>query len=366
MHVCYLGPKSCPPKIGGIEVFVFEIGRRLASKGVEVTVLTAARADEVVAEQVEGMNVRRIRALDNRHTLKVSMIPGQLIAASRLKPDVLHANDPPSGVMALTRMGWSKVVFTVHGVGVSPSEWPSPIRQGGRLLQRIATRGADVLTVTDDVTATRLVKDREQVLVIPPGVDVHQFRVGAHPMPPGYDAEKINLLFAGRLTKVKGVDLLVEGVKLLPPEILGKLKITVIGDGPMAPLVHILAADLQNVTWFRYVPHSSIAPYFTNANLFIVPSRSEGLPISMLEAMSSGVPVISSLVGGIGSYFSDDHLTRIGSLTPKGIAEAIEFAVSNQPVVKRKARHACELVRSNFSWDRIAEEYLRIYQSISK
>lgn len=364
MHVCYAGPKSCPPEIGGIEVFVFEIGRRLASKGIKISVLVPGKKGSAKNDEVEGMRVRNVAAINNRYALKVSMMPQLLKAASRMKPDIFHANDAPSGVVGLARKHWKKTVFTVHGIGVGISEWPFPMRQGARLMQRIATRGADAVTTTDHFTAAWLRKDRDEIYVIPPGVDTQRFQAGAFPSPPCYDSEKTNLLFAGRLTRVKGVDLLVDALRLIPSEDLEKLNVTIIGEGPLAPLVREAARDLKNVHWLRSIPHADIPPYFTNADFFVMPSRSEGLPISMLEAMSSGVPVIGSVVGGISSYFDDNHLNVIGSLTPEGVAQAVLLSISNRSVAEQKARTACQLVRSNFSWDRIAERYLQVYQEL--
>ena len=358
MHICLVGAKSCPPEIGGIEVFAFEIGRRLVSNGAKVTVIVPRRDSLKETELVDGISVRRIRALNNRHVLKVSMMPEVLRVAARIEPDVFHANDPPSGVVSLMSSRWRSRVLTVHGMGVIPSEWSTPFRQGGLLLQRIAVKGATAVTTTDARTASMLSGLRKDVVVIPSGVDTRLFRKGAASRPNSLEVGRTNILYVGRLTMGKGFDMLIGSLDHLRPDILAEIRLTVIGDGPLARIV----TAAKSVNWIGEVLHKDIPPYLANADLLVIPSRSEGLPISMLEAMSSGLPVVSTMVGGIGTYFNDDHLTRIETLTPEGVARAIERAIDSRNLIESKAKTARELVESQFSWDRVADMYLRLYE----
>ena len=366
MRVCLAGAKSCPPIIGGIEVFVYEIGRRLASAGVDVTVIVPRRENERKQEEVDGISVRRVRSIPSRHLLKVSMMPGVLRVGSDEKPDVFHANDPPSGIVALAWSRWKSSVFTVHGAGVSPSEWPTPFRQGGRILQGLAAKGADVVTTTDGATAKLLGRYRDEVIVIPPGVDTQLLKKIGRSRPEVARDDRINILFVGRLTEVKGIDILFEGLSHISPEVAKRLALTVIGDGPLAAVVRNHASNRPEVNWIGQVPHAGIPAYFAKADLLVMPSRSEGLPITMLEAMSTGLPVVATTVGGIATHFDDRHLMRIGTLTPQGVAQAIEQAIENADEMTRRAKAARELVESEFSWDKVAEAYRQLYARIAK
>ena len=366
MHICLAGAKSCPPVIGGIEVFIFEVGRRLVSKGAEVTVIVPRGKDQKKTETVDGISVRRISAIRNRYSLKVSMMPGELRIGAEVRPDVFHANDPPSGIVSLLSNRWKSRVLTVHGIGVSPSEWPTPFRQGGRFLQSIAVGGATVVTTTDEATATMLREIRKEVVVIPPGVDTKMFGRATYSRPDIFDADRVNILFIGRLTRVKGIDLLLESLDLIKTDILARIRLTVIGSGPLATAVQRYGTTRHQVRLVGEVPHKDIPNYLAHADLLVMPSRSEGLPISMLEAMSSGLPVVATTVGGIGTYFDDRHLMRIESLTAQGVADAIEHAVENKSLMEGRARTARNLVESQFSWDRVAEAYLRLYEEITR
>ena len=366
MHICIAGAKSCPPEIGGIEVFAFEIGRRLVSSGVKVTVIVPRKKNQKKTEDVEGISVRRIWAINNRHALKVSMMPEELRVAAETRPDVFHANDPPSGVVSLLSSRWKASVLTVHGMGVIPSEWSTPFRQGGILLQRLAVKGATVVATTDRRTASLIGEYRKDVVVIPSGVDTQMFRKGTHSRPNSFEDGRVNILFVGRLTRGKGFDLLIDSLGCMRPDILARVKLSVIGDGPLAKAVEESKVPTGTVNWIGEIQHRDTPPFFANADLLVVPSRSEGLPISLLEAMSASLPVVSTTVGGIGTYFDDEHLTKIESITPDGVAKAIERAIDNRVLTQEKARTARELVESRFSWDRITAMYLRLYEESLK
>lgn len=350
--------------MGGIEVFTYEIGRRLAANGAEVTVIVPRAPRLSTEEQVEGMRVVRIRAMPNRFSLKASMVPCEVLEAIKVQPDIFHANDPASGIVGLLRLGWRGCVLTVHGVGFSKTEWPTPFRQGGILLQRFAIEGADVVVSTDSMTASMLKDYKGDLRIIPPGVDTSIFSQGLHQRPDGFDPDKINILHVGRLTKVKGTDLLIESLKLLSRETLDSISIKIIGTGPLSPLVAKAAKSFPSVQWLGGLPHRDIPPYLANADMLVLPSRSEGIPISMLEAMACMVPVVGTSVGGISTYFDERHFVRIADTTAEAVAAALESAVRERTSLARKAAEAKALIDSQFSWDKVTKQYMALYEEI--
>lgn len=364
MRICLVGSKSCPPVIGGIEVFTYEIGRRLAANGAEVTVIVPRAPQLRREEQLEGMRIVRVRAMRNRFSLKASMAPHQILEAARIQPDIFHANDPACGVVGLLRLGWRNCVLTVHGIGFSQTEWPTPFRQGGIRLQKLAVEGSDVVTCTDGVTASMLKNYRDDLRVIPPGVDTLIFSRGRHQRPEAFEHGKLNILHVGRLTKVKGTDILIESLGLLSKDTMDSISLKIIGTGPLSPLVAKAAKLHSSVQWLGEMPHDRIPPYLTNADMLIMPSRSEGVPISMLEAMASMVPVLCTSVGGIGYYFDERHFVKIADTTAEAVAVAVESAVRERTSTVRKAAEAKALIDSQFSWDVVTKQYVESYEEI--
>jgi glycosyltransferase involved in cell wall biosynthesis len=362
MHVCIAGSKSCPPRIGGIEVFSFEIGKRLASRGINTTLIASRWPGEPSREEIHGIDVRRVWTLRQRHILKISTLPSLLRVVKAIKIDVFHANDPVSGLVPALVSDVGRSILTIHGLGMSEAEWSFPFRQGGRLLQRVSLAKNTVVTTTDVRTASEFAMFRKDIRVIPTGVDTDAFRRGAHERPACLDGSRTNILFAGRLTAVKGFDILVKSLCELPQEFRDRIRLTVIGDGPLANLLGASGPCGSLVNWLGEIPHERIPPYFTNADLFVMPSRSEGLPISILEAMSSGLPVVTTGVGGISELFDERHFTRIAECSPKAVADAIVRALEDKGTSDARARNARDLVRREYSWDKVADRFLEIYK----
>jgi glycosyltransferase involved in cell wall biosynthesis len=120
-----------------------------------------------------------------------------------------------------------------------------------------------------------------------------------------------------------------------------------------------------------------VAPHLRDADLFILPSRSEGLSVALLEAMSHGIPCIASNVGGNGELLGakDEGIPAGGYLLAKngllvnpddvkGLSEAILYFVRNQNLREEMGRRSREFVKKNYSIDWVAERYVALYRSI--
>ena len=333
--------------------------------GFDVTVVAQKHDGQSDRDEIEGIHVRRVSAVPNRFLLKVSMMPGQLRVAHECAPEILHANDPSGGLLGPLHAGWKKYVLTVHGIGVSASEWPQPFRSGARLMQRLSVKGANAVTTTDTNTAHYLKTYREDVTIIPTGVDVDRFSRGRYDRPEILAKDKVNILFVGRLTKVKGLDLLIDSLEHLSKDAIQRIQMTIIGDGPLAQMAREASSRWGCLKVIGEIPHEMLPPFFASADLLLMPSRSEGLPITMLEAMASNLPVLSTGVGGISSYFDDRHYTKIATLSPADVARSIDFALAQGKELEKKASAARSRVVDEFSWDFVARRFAEVYRAQS-
>lgn len=361
MHICVTGPKTCPPEIGGIEVFGYEVGRTLAGRGMRISIVCSAVGHPPGTTRLDGIDIVRIRGIPQRHLLKLSMMPGIRSAVRRLRPDIVHANDATSGYAVASMKDRPKLVVTVHGLGFSKADWAPPFRQGIEYFQTRAVERADVVVATDRRTAQEFEELRSDIRVIAPGVDVKTFSKNRYQRPAELTQDRFNILYVGRLTKVKGFDLAVRGVDAVAPIIRDRISLTVIGSGPLAESASGTKADIRLL---GELPHAKLPAYFSNADLVIQPSRSEGVPITILEAMASNTPVAATMVGGVGTCFDERHLVPITEITPTGVATAIEYAVSNADDITKRSDNAFRKVRDEFSWESVADKYQEIFRTL--
>ncbi|MGQ0567698.1 MAG: glycosyltransferase [Gemmobacter sp.] len=165
--------------------------------------------------------------------------------------------------------------------------------------------------------------------IIPMGVDVSRF----HPADRAAAAETgPRILSVGRLAAKKGLHHLLDALALVAPDLPG-VQLTIVGDGPVRPALEAQAVRLgiaDRVCFLGMLPNDTLPALFAAADLFVVPSimdetgDREGLPVSILEAAASSVPVVASDVGGI-SDFVEDAVT--GLLVPPGDAAVLARAI---------------------------------------
>jgi glycosyltransferase involved in cell wall biosynthesis len=159
------------------------------------------------------------------------------------------------------------------------------------------------------------------------------------------------VLYVGRLTKAKAVDVLVAAMRELPGE-----RLTIVGDGPERPALEQAARTLGNVRFVGRVEHARVADHLAAAKLLVLPSRQEGQPNVLMEAMARGVPVIATRVGGVPDLVAHE---RTGLLVEPddgtGLAEAIRRLSSDAAL---RARCAADGAREmqRYAWPAIVDE----------
>jgi glycosyltransferase involved in cell wall biosynthesis len=213
--------------------------------------------------------------------------------------------------------------------------------------------------------------DPNCVVVIPNGVDTERFRPASRSEARtvlGLNAEELMILFTGSLVKSKGVDTLLKAFARHPAE-LRTARLVYVGDGPEAPILETMAAELGvrgQVTLAGYRPVEELPAWYQACDMFVLPSQSEGLSISLLEALACGRPVITT-PPDIGSHDAVEHGVN-GYLCPFGDVDALAAALlepAQSPQARREAGNAARSkVERQFAWPVIAKQVKEIYGEV--
>jgi glycosyltransferase involved in cell wall biosynthesis len=184
------------------------------------------------------------------------------------------------------------------------------------MVERAGLAAADAVIVTTPELG-RHVGERvgpERIHLIPNGVDTTLFR----PVPRAV-GEARTALYAGRLSEEKNLGALLEAAAELASRV--KLQVTFIGDGPERPRLEARARQLQvSVTFLPFIEHARLGEQLAQADVFVLPSFTEGHPKVLLEAMSCGLPCIASAMGGNLSIVDDG---RTGLLFDPAVSGAL-------------------------------------------
>jgi glycosyltransferase involved in cell wall biosynthesis len=359
--------------VGGTERVVWEIATRLPRKRFEVHVWLSP--DPGVDELAEGLAARdiavdRVAEVDSRWDWKGMLGTWRRLRA--LRPQLLHLHHVwPASDRYLSMLagmaGVPHMVVTEHIVGHSHS---APQRA---LKRRELEDAAAVTTVCGAIADTLVAEygiDRARVRVVGNGADppdteaeaaaARELRqaLGARPDRPLW-------VCAARLEAQKGHDVLLTALAAHKSE--GNAFIVALaGGGSMREALECRVAELGLDEEVRFLGQlDEIGPLLAAADAVLLPSLWEGLPLTLLEAMARGRPVIASAVGGVPEVVEDGIS---GLLVPPGKPEALAAALGE---LRRRPRAADALgaaaaarVRTEFTWSRAVERFEAVYDEV--
>ncbi|MFH1036332.1 MAG: glycosyltransferase [Pseudomonadota bacterium] len=281
------------------------------------------------------------------------------------RPRVLLATwlfpDAWAGLMASRRLGLPLVV-KLHG-----SDLNSLRADPDRLpfLRQTLCQAQAVVAVSPSLAqaAAELGAPPERLHLVPNGVDQELFRPADRAtarrelgLPLGVPL----LLYVGWLVPVKGPEVALKALALTP----GAHHLVLVGDGAQRQALQALSRELGlagRVTWAGTQPHASVARYLAAADALVLPSRSEGEPNAVLEALAAGRPVVASAVGGVPGLVAEGLQ---GALVPPGDAPALAAAFDR---VLGRSWSPAELAASlaGRSWTASARALLEILQQVA-
>lgn len=370
-----------PPSIGGIQSHTLRLGQELVGRGAEVHVVTRIQPGLSPFERMAGVRVHRVGLAAARGALgSAAFVADALRAviglASAGHVQILHAHQvlsPASvGVLASPMTGLPLIV-NPHACGAFGDVGVLSATRLGRLRLRNVVSRADAF-----VAVSRQIREElldagarpESIWDITNGVDTDRFS-------PAQPAEKHVLrrvlglsegplvVFAGRLAPEKGVDVLVRAW----PQVVARVpdaRLCVVGSGSDEAQLKDLARALRvegSTTWTGGIPDT--APYVRAADLAALPSRTEGMPVALLEAMSSGVPVVATRVGGSAEVLEHG---RTGLLVPPedpdALGAAIATALLDEGAAARRAEAARAQALARHAMPIVADRHLALYQAL--
>jgi len=385
---------------GGMNVYVLELSRRLAARGIEVDIFTRATSSLVppVLEVTPGVSVRSVVA-GPLSDLAKQELPGLLCpfvrevlrteaSFPRNHYDLVHSHywlSGQVGVVVADRWGVPlahsmHTMAKVKNSSLAAGDPPEPaVRVVG---EQQVVDAADVLVANTEDEAQQLVRRYgaapDRVRVVHPGVDLDVFGAeatggrAAARVRLGLPADADVLLFAGRLQPLKGAEVLLRSVAALlagRPELRSRLVVPVVGgpsgtgaDHPDALSRLSIGLGMDDVVSF--VPPTGqhrLADWYAAASVVCVPSYSESFGLVALEAQAAGTPVLAARVGGLPVAVRDGVSgALVDGHDPRAWAHQLEQLLDHpqrlHAMGAAAARHA-----AGFGWDRTAQQTEDVY-----
>ena len=368
------------PHIGGIETVIRALRRELRRRGHEV-VHVASSASHLSSEALgyddEGViRVPAVNVLEDRLGVPYPIFSpslGHVLAREIKRADVVHAH----GLLymsSVTALRWAKFrrrgakgpvrVLTEH-VGHVPYESAlldrvesAAIRSVGRL----SVKAAETVVVLNRKVAAEIeaLGPHAPVVHIPNGIDTTLFRPAmggereALRRELGWD-DTPRVLFVGRLVAKKGLDTALAATAAAD----GAFRLVVAGPGPLQP------QGIRGVDVLGPIPSERVAELYRAADALLLPSRGEGFPVAVQEAMSSGLPVVMTNDPSYRRYLDGAGAgVRFVPTAPEVIADTLLALVSDHEEWAAAGRAVRRHARNAFAWEEAADRHERLYEEL--
>ena len=363
MNIAMFGHKCIPSRAGGVEIVVQELSARMAERGHQVTCYNRGGKSVKKQKQYRGVRLWTVPTVNLRGLAAVTSSFFASLACCVSDAEIVHIHAEGPGAMCwLPRLFGKQVIVTIHGLDWQREKWKhGPGKWYIRWGEKMAVRFAQEIIVLnrDQQRYFREVYGRETVY-IPNGASTSvrreaaqiTSRYGLHP------GEYI--LYLGRLVPEKGVHHLIGAWKLA--DIPRKLVIAGASsdtDGYVRDLKKQAGED-PRILFTGFVQEEILEELYSNAWIYVLPSELEGMPLSLLEAMSYGnccvvsdIPACTEVVGEYGFSFPQGDW--------QALARLLRQLHSDGASVERMKVLARDHVQTTYSWEKTVDATLTLY-----
>jgi rhamnosyl/mannosyltransferase len=375
-HILYIY-KDYFPVLGGIENHVRVLAEAAAARGHEVTVLVTSLDRHSHIETLNGVRVIFAARLATAASTPIS--PALFAWAARLRADIahLHFPYPPGEIANLIFRPARRTVISYHSDVVRQARI---LRFYKPILMRVLRR-ADALVIGSPPMrhSAYLSEHQTKVRLVPYGIPTARFAARpsdaelARAQAQYIDAARAGraevatplLLFVGRLRYYKGLDTLIHALPRIDARLLA------VGTGPMEGAWRALAQATgvsDRIAWLGEVPDADLPALYHLADLFVLPAShaSEAFGLVQVEAMSAGLPCVTTELGTGTSWVVQDGVT--GRIVPPGDPEALAQAIRSllaDPDLRRRMGHAgADRARAEFDERVMVDRVLGVYTSL--
>ena len=393
MNVCFVTPEYFPIS-GGTGAYVYYLSHSLQKLG--HTVHVVARHSEDSEDEFDGIKVHYRKGSGNALTRYWRFARSASKKIEELNKqigfDIIHANLPLVPSFAIPTDSAKALVCAVHSTWkgeaiVTRQSNPKELNPNekmmlrfNRLLRRYETKlmkQSDALIAVSRYTVGELTElygiEEEKIHVIYNGVDINKFK----PRPDraelrrefGLEEEKKIVLFVGRLYHRKGLEILLRSIPPIIQEF-GDVKFAISGTGfkKKEQSLRELAKQLEiedYVTFLGYVPDEKLPSLYSASDIFVLPAIYENFPFAILEAQATGLPVVSTKVGGIPEFLADkENGFLIDPGDEKQLTQRVLTLLQDPKLAEEMGRRGRKLIEEKFAWRLITSQVIDLYHKL--
>lgn len=372
LNIAMFGHKRIPSREGGIEVVIEQLCIRMVGEGHSVCCynrkghhVSGAEYDEAHRESdYKGIRIKEVPTIEKKGLAAISssFFASLLTAAGRY--DVVHIHaEGPALFCPIPKLLGKKVIVTIHGIDHKREKWKGSL--GAKLIllgEKSAVRFADEIIVLSRNAQDYFEKTYgRKTRRIPNGVSMPTIRT-ADLIVQKYGLQKDDyILYLGRIVPEKGLRCLIEAYKGVRTD-----KKLVIAGGSSDTQEFMeelkkLAEEDDRILFTGFVKGQLLEELYSNAYIYTLPSDLEGMPLSLLEAMSYGNCCLTSDIEECMEVVEDKAVT-FRKQDAADLREKLQMLCQNPDMVEKLRAGAAQYICEKYDWDRIVKETLTLYR----
>ncbi len=371
--IAMIGHKRIPSREGGVEIVVEELSKRMVSAG--HTVHAYNRKGNHVSgkeygdtnsnlSEYEGIKIIQVPTIEVKGLAALSSSFFATIKAIFGKYDVIHFHaEGPCAMLWLTHLFGIRTVATIHGLDWQRAKWGKFASSYLKFGEKIAAKYADeVIVLSKNVQQYFLDVHNRETKFIPNGIQKPSI-IEPEIIKEKWDINKDEyVLFLGRIVPEKGLDYLVDAFKNV-----NTIKKIVIAGGSsdteqFMNYIKEKAKCDERFIFTGFVEGKVLEELYSNAYIYVLPSDLEGMPISLLEAMSyencclvSDIPECTEVVENFGVSFKKGNIIDL--------SEKLQWLCDNEKIVEEYKKKACKFICNKYNWENVVKETLNLYRT---
>ena len=371
LKIAMLGHKRIPSREGGIEIVVEELATRMVAKGHCVTCynrrghhVSGAEFDGKNITEYKGVKIKSVFTIEKKGFAAVTSSFVASLHAAFGKYDVVHIHaEGPAFFSWLPKLFGKRVVVTIHGIDWKREKWKSGfgskfIHQGEKNTAKYAD---EIIILSKGVHEYFKTTYGRETIFIPNGVNRPEVRE-ADFITKRFDLHKNEyFLFLGRLVPEKGIRYLIEAFK----EVKTDKKLVIVGGASdtdeFTKELKSLAESDQRIVFTGFVQGETLDELYSNAYVYVLPSDLEGMPLSLLEAMSYGNCCVVSDIAECEEVVEDKAIVFKKS-NIEDLREKLQGCCSDGRSVIDYKETAANFICQKYDWDKVVEKTLKVYK----
>jgi len=366
MKIAILVPLFPPRWIAGTEIATYSIAKHLAKREYEVHVITSLDKGLTKDSMEEGFYAHRIGFPKVRFLGITIFWLKALFVLKKINPDVVHVQNIGMGIPGFLAKKFLRKPYVVWGQGSEvyfPWLFKKPI-------SKLALKNANaVIALTEDMKEEMQRTCNRDILVIPNGVDLERFENLSRDMMRCQlraRADERLVIFVGRFRLEKGVRYLIEAMETIKQE-RQSVKLILVGEGPEEAALKLLVGQLDLadcIDFLGQISNEEVPRYMAAADVFALPSLSEGFPIVILEAMASGLPIVATNITGLPEVVHNgENGFLVESKNSIELAEKVLLLLQDNELRGRIAQNNKQRAK-DYTWEKVIDRLEQVYQKI--